>query len=86
MKKRIKYQNFISGIILSEDILCNDLLLHIGIDTHEDYFNMVIVNINNYILYERKTKTIAQAKRFGKAKLKEMGALFLDEVRGKIVI
>lgn len=85
MKKRIKY-SYENGVLISEAIMCNDMILHIRIGKSEDKFIFMIATNVQYAVHLGNAKTIASAKKLGKAKLIELGAVFYEEIRKREVI
>lgn len=87
---RIRYKND-NGFLVSKPILAGTDLVEVVIHATDFTFQISkflapehpILSTKESILFERDASTLTAAKRLAKAKLKELGAVFSDEVRTK---
>lgn len=85
--KRLKYK-YVNSQMSSDDVLCGDKMLHISIKRVKNTYFTYEIKDSEYktVVTAKKATTFARAKIKGKEKLKELGAIFFDEVRKKVVI
>lgn len=77
---RIKYQTG-EKFIHSQEIFCVTEMICVAIN--KENFNFILKSTKCIIFRSEPNKDMATAKRLAKLKLKELGAVFQDEVRGK---
>lgn len=86
MKKRILYRYVNSMLVSKESFLCKDKYLHIEIRKAITKYVYSINDSDYKEIASGSSNSIAGAKSKAKKLLIEHGAIFGDEVRGKVII
>lgn len=87
MKRLLFEKNTDGSVYTCKEMLARNIVVNANILVKDDGYMYMITNLGNgVVLLNGTTKRLTDAKRLVKERLKDLGVVFQDEVRKKVVV